>query len=62
MVIEVKLVQPQKQLSPKLVIDDGMVTEVKFLQSLKLLAPSSVTGNFFLAHVMLAGIIISCCV
>ena len=62
MVIEVKLLQLEKQLSPKLVIDDGMMTELRSEQFKKLLAPSSVTGNFFPAHVMLAGITISCCV
>ena len=62
MVIEVKPVQPLKQLFPKLLTDDGMMTELRSEQSKKLLAPSSVTGNFFLAHVMLAGITISCCV
>ena len=31
MVTEVKPVQPLKQLSPKLVTDDGMVIEVKLL-------------------------------
>lgn len=32
MVTEVKLSQLEKQYSPKLVTDDGMVTEVKFEQ------------------------------
>ena len=32
MVIEVKPVQPLKQLFPKLVTDDGMLIEVKLLQ------------------------------
>ena len=62
MVIEVKLLQYSKHDAPKLVTDDGMVTEVKLLQREKLLAPSSVTGYFFPAHVMLAGITISFCV
>ena len=33
MVTEVKLLQPEKHDHPKLVTDDGMVTEVKFEQS-----------------------------
>ena len=33
MVTEVKLLQPEKQSFPKLVTDDGMVTEVKLLHS-----------------------------
>ena len=37
MVIEVKLLQPEKHPVPKLVTDDGMVTEVKLLQSSYLL-------------------------
>ena len=32
MVIEVKSPQPQKQYSPNLVTDDGMVIEVKLVQ------------------------------
>ena len=35
MVIEVKLLQLEKHHFPKLVTDDGMVTEVKPVQSLK---------------------------
>ena len=62
MVIEVKLLQLEKQYSPKRVTDDGMVTEVKLLQREKLLAPSSVTGYFFPSHIMLDGITISFCV
>ena len=62
MVIEVKLLQLEKQDSPKLVTDDGMVTELRLEQLEKLLAPSSVTGYFFPSHVMLAGITISFCV
>ena len=38
MVIEVKLLQLEKHHFPKLVTDDGMVTEVKPVQSLYLLS------------------------
>ena len=33
MVTEIKLLQPEKQLFPKLVTDDGMVIENNLLQS-----------------------------
>ena len=38
MVTEVKLLHSRKQLSPKLVTDDGMVTEVNLLQPWYLLS------------------------
>ena len=43
MVMEVKLLQLEKQLSPKLVTELGMVMEVKLLQSSKQLHPKLVT-------------------
>ena len=43
MVMEVKLLQPLKHLSPKLLTELGMVMEVKLLQSLKHQIPKLVT-------------------
>ena len=43
MVMEVKLLQPRKQLSPKLVTELGMVMEVKLLQYVKHAHPKLVT-------------------
>ena len=43
MVMEVKLLQSAKQLSPKLVTELGMVMEVKLLQPEKQLSPKLVT-------------------
>ena len=43
MVMEVKLLQPQKQAIPKLVTELGMVMEVKLLQSAKHHSPKLVT-------------------
>ncbi len=57
--MEVKLEQLLKQLSPKLVTDDGIVIDFKPEQSLKQLFPNSVTGYFFPSHAILAGMTIS---
>ena len=43
MVMEVKLLQPQKQRNPKLVTELGMVMEVKLLQASKQRNPKLVT-------------------
>ena len=43
MVMEVKLLQPEKQSSPKLVTELGMVMEVKLLQPEKQELPKFVT-------------------
>ena len=43
MVMEVKLLQPQKQEPPKLVTELGMVMEVKLLQYVKHAHPKLVT-------------------
>ena len=51
MVIEAKLLQPEKHISPKLVIDDGMVTEVKLLQSEKQFSPKLVTDDGMVTEV-----------
>ena len=51
MVIEVKLSQFQKHLSPKLVTDDGMVIEVKLRQSWKQLSPKLVTDDGMVTEV-----------
>ena len=43
MVMEVKLLQPEKHLSPKLLTELGMVMEVKLLQASKQPSPKLVT-------------------
>ena len=45
MVIEVKPVQPLKQLFPKLLTDDGRVIKAKLLQPLKQLSPKLLTDD-----------------
>ena len=45
MLTEYKFSQPLKQLSPKLVTDDGMVIEVKLLQPSKHSCPKLVTDD-----------------
>ena len=51
MVIEVKPLQPQKQLPPIEVTDEGMVIEVKPLQPSKQEAPNEVTDEGILIEV-----------
>ena len=53
MLIEVKPVQPLKQPSPNLVIDDGMVIEVKLLQLKKQYSPKLVTDDGIVIEVKL---------
>ena len=53
MVIEVKLLQPEKHPVPKLVTDDGMVTEVKLLQTAKHSSPKLLTDDGMVIEVKL---------
>ena len=45
MVIEVNFVQPEKQLSPKLITDDGIVTDFKPSHQKKHSSPKLVTDD-----------------
>ena len=56
--MEYKLLQLEKQSSPRLFTEDGMLMEVSLEQPEKHLSPKLFTGYFFPFHVMLAGITI----
>ena len=51
--MEVRLEQLEKQLSPKLVTDEGIVIEVKFPQASKQLFPNLVTDEGMVIEVKL---------